>query len=110
MPHKDPQARKAWRQAYHKDHYEKNKEYYAEKRDRQKQRLRRMVAAYVRNQPCACCHEVRALEKRIVSGGDAVAHGVAWGWGPERLMTSLQRCVVSCAHCVPVAERLAYAA
>lgn len=110
MPHKDPEARKAWRQAYHRAHYEKNKEYYAEKRDKQKQKLKRMVTAYVRNQRCVCCTQLQAPEKRIVRGGDAIAHGIAWGWGPERLMQSLQRCVIACERCAEAAERTALAA
>lgn len=110
MPHKDPAARRAWRQAYHREHYEKHKDYYAEKRDKQKAKLKRMVAAYVRNQRCHGCKEARAPEMRIVYGGDAVAHGIAWGWGPERLMGELQRTTVCCERCASRYTRLSIAA
>lgn len=110
MPHKDPEARRAWRQAYHRAHYEKNKEYYAEKRDRQKARLRRMVSAWLRHQRCSGCRDAQAGPLRIVHGAEQVAHGIAWGWGPERLMGELQRCVVCCDRCAARWERQAWAA
>ena len=47
MPHKDPEVRRAWRQAYAQKHYAEHKEYYAHKRDRQKAAARAVVEKMV---------------------------------------------------------------
>jgi hypothetical protein len=107
MPFKDPAKRKSYQQKYHNGWYAQNgtnrKKQVAERRRALKQRY----SAYKATLKCGQCglsgednawalefHHRNRQEKTCT-----VSHLVTSGYGWERIMEEIDKCIVSCANC-----------
>lgn len=80
MPHKDKEQRRAYQRRY------------------QRERARRLRAAYFADKVCAKCGSVENLELDHIDRAQKVSH-VIWSWSEERRLQELAKCQPLCQAC-----------
>jgi hypothetical protein len=107
MPYKDAAKRKAYQKVYHKDHYDKNKEYYKEKayahNKLSRKRNRDFVNRYKSFSECVDCGESNPVvfEFDHVHGEKVanIADMVHQSYSLSAIKDEIRKCEVVCANC-----------
>lgn len=104
MPINDPAARVIYQKIFFKAHYEKNKEYYLRKNDRRRKEARNLVSEFKSQFGCSMCpetdqacldfHHTDPLNKTV-----SIANMFRMGWGPQKMIAELKKCIVMCSNC-----------
>lgn len=98
-----PTTDKAKQRGYFKKWYEKNKVAEGKRIRRRKQKLRTWLAEYKRGLRCSRCPESHpaTLDFHHPNPRIKESHGglTSKGWGIERMMKEIRKCVVLCSNC-----------
>lgn len=87
---------------YLKEHYNKNKQYYVDKANRQKRKVRKAIYDYLKSQSCDCGEDrVECLQFHHVDSTtkEFTLSSCYHRYGLNRLMLEIQKCKVVCANC-----------
>ena len=88
--------------AYNKEHYKKNKQYYKDKSNSQSMKLRKIVRDYKITHDCITCGEPDPLVLDFDHLGDKLGNVstlVSNGVSVKRLMDEINKCQILCANC-----------
>jgi len=104
MPYKDPEIRREKQKEYQRRFYQKNKQYYADKKKEQLKTAKRFVEDYKRNHPCEHCGEsdIRCLQfhhKDPTQKDNTICNAARLGWSNKRIKKEIDKCIVLCANC-----------
>ena len=104
MPFVDPEKRKRYQQEWNKNYYEKNRKAEISRVAKRKAVLRDWLNAYRKRLSCVHCgeshpacldfHHTDPRQKDFSLGNVK-----AMGWGQEKLLSEIKKCVVVCANC-----------
>lgn len=104
MPFTDPEKKRLYDQKWNKAFYLKNRESEMRRVAKRKQELRDWLNDYKKQLACQECGESdpvcldfhhRDAKEKEFSLGNVKDHG----WGKERLLHEIQKCVVVCSNC-----------
>jgi hypothetical protein len=104
MPHKDPAKRKAYMKKWNAEFYKKNAatEYTRIKVRRTK--IRDWLDEYKSKLVCSKCGERHPAcldfhHKNSKTKDFSVGNVSAWGWGKEKILREIEKCIVLCSNC-----------
>jgi len=100
MPYKD----KKKQAAAQKRHYEKNKDYYINKKSERQKKIRDFINDYKSDLKCERCSEthIGCLEFHHENPNEkeiCISEICRTGWGQERILKEIDKCIVLCANC-----------
>jgi hypothetical protein len=104
MPYVDPEKKRLYGQKWNKEFYRKNKKQEIARVAKRKQELRDWLDDYKTRLICELCGEKhpacldfhhRDATSKDFSVGSIKEHG----WGKERVLNEIQKCMVVCANC-----------
>lgn len=104
MPLVDPEKKRRYNQAWNKEFYRKNRKSEIARVKKRKQDLRDWLDDYKKKLSCETCgekhpacldfHHKDASQKEFSVGSIKER-----GWGKDRVLNEIQKCVVVCANC-----------
>lgn len=103
MPLKDRVARKAYHDAYNREHYQRNKQLVFQRNKEYKLRIKEFLFQYLLQHPCVDCGERDpiVLEFDHVRGTKEfnLASAGPKGYGLEKIKAEIAKCDVRCCNC-----------
>lgn len=104
MPYIDPKKRRLYNQLWNRAFYKKNKKSEIARVAKRKQELRDWLDAYKSKLACERCGEKHMacldFHHKDASQKDFTVGAIKeYGWGREKVLLEIQKCMVVCANC-----------
>jgi len=104
MPYADKQRQLAYKRAWNKQYYQKNKIKEKERIAKRKKEISEWFMGYKSRLMCERCGEKETicLEFHHIKERDKdfnLGQVKSWGWGKKRIEKEIKKCIVLCANC-----------
>ena len=104
MPYKDPEKRKAYKKKWNAEFYKKNAKLEYQRVKARRDELRNWLNEYKSTLCCTMCGEKHPAcldfhHKDSKNKDFSLGIIRGWGYGKERLINEIKKCMVICANC-----------